>query len=64
MPAVLVSDSGMPGEDDNALIRRVRALLCDAHGRGPAGALTKPADPDEPVLVATRLASLSGSAAS
>jgi len=37
---VLVSDIEMPGEDEYALIRKVRALEPDAGGKTPAVALT------------------------
>jgi CheY-like chemotaxis protein len=40
MPALLISDIGMPGEDGSDLIRKVRALAPDACGRVPAVAFT------------------------
>jgi PAS domain S-box-containing protein len=40
MPALLVSDIGMPGEDGYDLIRKVRALTAEDCGRVPAVALT------------------------
>jgi CheY-like chemotaxis protein len=40
MPALLVSDIGMPGEDGYDLIRKVRALTAEDRGRVPAVALT------------------------
>ena len=36
MPALLVSDIGMPGEDGYDLIREVRALTAEDCGRVPA----------------------------
>jgi len=39
-PDVLVCDIGLPDEDGNALIRRVRALEAEKGGRIPALALT------------------------
>ena len=40
MPALLISDIGMPGEDGYDLIRKVRALTAEDCGRVPAVALT------------------------
>jgi CheY-like chemotaxis protein len=39
-PDVLVSDIGMPGEDGNSLIRRVRALAASEGGATPAVAVS------------------------
>jgi CheY-like chemotaxis protein len=39
-PQVLVADTGMPGEDAYALLRRVRALPSERGGATPAIALT------------------------
>lgn len=44
-PHVIVSDIGMPGEDGNDLLRRVRALSREAGGETPAIALTAFAQP-------------------
>jgi CheY-like chemotaxis protein len=38
-PDLLMSDTGMPGEDGYDLIRKVRALTANAGGRVPAVAL-------------------------
>jgi PAS domain S-box-containing protein len=40
LPAMLISDIGMPGEDGYEFIRKVRALPADAGGLTPAAALT------------------------
>jgi CheY-like chemotaxis protein len=45
MPALLISDIGMPGEDGSDLIRKVRALAPDACGRVPAVAFMSSPDP-------------------